>query len=85
MIQECMPDYWGDNLQVQATVRSAHSGGVNIVLCDGSSRFIGNSVDIGPCNQAVLGGVSWPNQCPMSTWDRFIASGDDQALGELPQ
>jgi prepilin-type processing-associated H-X9-DG protein len=88
MIQECMYDYTGDDLQVQATVRSAHAGGVNIVLCDGSARFIGNTVDIGPCNQAVKSAssaVPWPPECIMSTWDRFIASGDDLALGELPQ
>jgi prepilin-type N-terminal cleavage/methylation domain-containing protein/prepilin-type processing-associated H-X9-DG protein len=88
MIQECMPDYWLDPLQVQATVRSAHAGGVNIVLCDGSSRFIGNSVDIGPCDQLVKSANAqnpWPAECIMSTWDRFIASGDDLALGELPQ
>jgi prepilin-type N-terminal cleavage/methylation domain-containing protein len=88
MTQECMYDYTGDNLQVQATVRSAHLGGVNIALCDGSSRFIGNSVDIGPCAQAVKSVNAqnpWPAECIMSTWDRFIASGDDLALGELPQ
>jgi prepilin-type processing-associated H-X9-DG protein len=79
-----MTDYPGDNYQNQATVRSAHAGGINIGLCDGSARFIGNTVDIGARGQTVSGGA-WPPTWPLSTWDRFIASGDDEALGELPQ
>jgi prepilin-type N-terminal cleavage/methylation domain-containing protein/prepilin-type processing-associated H-X9-DG protein len=83
MMQECMPDYTGDDAQNQATVRSIHAGGVNIGLVDGSAHFITNEVDIGPHGQEVLGGA-WPANWPMSVWDTFIASGDDQTIGKLP-
>jgi prepilin-type N-terminal cleavage/methylation domain-containing protein len=82
---ECMTDYTGDDAQNQATVRSQHSGnGVNIGLCDGSARFISNNVDIGAHGQEVSGG-QWPVGWKMSAWDRFIAAGDDETTGELPQ
>ncbi len=84
MVVECMSDYTGDDAMDQQTVRSAHAGGVNIGLADGSARFISNQVDTGPCGQSVLGGVPWPAQCKMSVWDKFIASGDDE-ISELPQ
>jgi prepilin-type processing-associated H-X9-DG protein len=80
MVQECMTDYTGDDLQVQATVRSSHAEGVNIGLCDGSARYISTQVDIGAHGQDVSGGA-WPAGWKMSVWDRFIASGDDEAGG----
>jgi prepilin-type N-terminal cleavage/methylation domain-containing protein/prepilin-type processing-associated H-X9-DG protein len=83
MMQECMPDYTGDDAQNQATVRSIHAGGVNIGLVDGSAHFITNEVDIGAHGQEVLGGA-WPANWQMSVWDTFIASGDDQTIGKLP-
>jgi prepilin-type processing-associated H-X9-DG protein len=75
MKQECMPDYTGDDYQNQATVRSTHTGGVNIGLVDGSAHFISNSIDAGP--QTVIGG-QWPPSLKMTVWDMFIASADDQ-------
>jgi prepilin-type processing-associated H-X9-DG protein len=88
MLQECMTDYVGDNAQNQATVRSLHPGGVNIGLADGSARFISDQIDTGPCAQSVVvpnaTSPSWPAQCIMSTWDKLIASGDDEVLGQLP-
>jgi prepilin-type processing-associated H-X9-DG protein len=84
MLQECMTDYTGDDFQNQATVRSLHPGGVNIGLADGSARFIGNDVDTGPNGQTVRGGA-WPAGWPLSAWDKFIASADDEVLNGLPQ
>ena len=83
MMQECMPDYTGDDAQNQATVRSTHGGGVNIGLVDGSAHFISDEVDRGAHGQEVRGGA-WPADWKMSVWDTFIASGDDQTIGELP-
>jgi prepilin-type N-terminal cleavage/methylation domain-containing protein/prepilin-type processing-associated H-X9-DG protein len=87
MRRECMQDYTGDEIQAQATVRSVHPGGANIGMADGSAHFINNSVDIGICAQQVITGGSdvtlanpWPRRCPMSVWDKLIASGDDEAL-----
>jgi prepilin-type N-terminal cleavage/methylation domain-containing protein/prepilin-type processing-associated H-X9-DG protein len=84
MKTECMPDYTGDDFQNQATVRSSHPGGVNIGLADGSAHFIREDVDIGAHGQQVQGG-QWPANWAMSTWDKFIASGDDQTTSNLPQ
>jgi prepilin-type processing-associated H-X9-DG protein len=87
MFRECMTDYTGDDFQNQATVRSVHSGGVNIGLCDGSARFIGLDIDTGPCAQRVMPASTqapWPAAClPLSPWDKFIASGDDEVV-EIP-
>jgi prepilin-type N-terminal cleavage/methylation domain-containing protein len=83
MMRECMPDYTGDNAQNQATVRSVHAGGVNIGLVDGSAHFISDEVDRGAHGQEVSGGA-WPATWKMSVWDTFIASGDDQTIGDLP-
>ena len=32
--------------QVRHTARSEHSGGVNVTMCDGSTRFVSNDVDL---------------------------------------
>jgi prepilin-type N-terminal cleavage/methylation domain-containing protein/prepilin-type processing-associated H-X9-DG protein len=84
---ECMQDYTGDDFQNQATVRSMHPGGVNIGLADGSAHFITLDVDTGPCGQLVKlssAQVPWPHECPLSVWDKFIASADDSG-GGMPQ
>jgi prepilin-type N-terminal cleavage/methylation domain-containing protein len=37
----------GNNTQTQVAARSRHVNGVNALLCDGSGRFISNSISIG--------------------------------------
>ena len=79
---ECMPDYTGDNWADQATTRSAHPGGVNLGMADGSSHFVSDDVD-------TQGGPSKFHTDPdtpfiMSTWDRMIASADGQTISDMP-
>jgi prepilin-type N-terminal cleavage/methylation domain-containing protein len=76
MKRECMPDWTGDNWNNQATARSAHVGGVNLGMADGSAHFISNDVDVVPPPGAVGG---WG-----SVWDRLIASADDESIQDMP-
>ena len=80
MKQECMTDYTGDDLNVQATARSMHSGGVNLGMMDGSAHFVSDSVEVG--SLAVR--TDWPDTIPMSVWDKLIASADDQVIERMP-
>jgi prepilin-type N-terminal cleavage/methylation domain-containing protein/prepilin-type processing-associated H-X9-DG protein len=59
--RECMTCHPGNN--DQATVRSVHPGGVQVVLADGSVQFISDFIEVGQ----VLG---------ESVWDRLIAAAD---------
>jgi prepilin-type N-terminal cleavage/methylation domain-containing protein/prepilin-type processing-associated H-X9-DG protein len=79
MKQECMPDYTGDNWNDQATVRSMHTGGVNLGMADGSARFISDNIETGgPYHDWGPGGVR------MTAWDMLIASADDGVIKEMP-
>ena len=71
--QECMPDYTGDDWADQATTRSAHPGGVNLGMADGSSHFVSNEVE-----------TSGPYGAWGTVWDKMIASADGQVIGDMP-
>lgn len=68
---QCFTCYAG-NAFAQAAVRSYHSGGANISMCDGSVTFISDDVE----TSGYFG--SWG-----SVWDHMIASADDGATQEL--
>ncbi|HEX6960491.1 MAG TPA: DUF1559 domain-containing protein [Lacipirellula sp.] len=79
MVQECMPDYTGDNWNNQATMRSMHVGGVNVGMADGSAHFISTEIETGgPYHDW---GSSGQNMTP---WDKLIASADDQVIDDMP-
>jgi len=67
VIQDCM-DTW-DGATQQATVRSLHPNGVNVVFADNSVHFIPNSIET-----SGQGGSADPGFWPV--WDRLICSGD---------
>lgn len=79
-VQECMPDFFGDNLADQATSRSLHADGVNIGMADGSAHFISNSIEVGPLNISI----PWPSTIPMTVWDKLIASADGEVIDQMP-
>jgi prepilin-type processing-associated H-X9-DG protein len=80
MVQECMQEYYQDELNAQATTRSMHQGGVNLGMADGSAHFVSNSVEVGPPNVRS----TWPDALPMTVWDKLIATADDQIIGAMP-
>ena len=65
---QCM-DAWGKSGSRQATFRSLHPGGCNVVFADCSTHFISNGIDTsGPWGDP--GPDFWP------VWDRLICSND---------
>jgi prepilin-type processing-associated H-X9-DG protein len=53
----------------QATVRSLHPNGANVVFADNSVHFIQNSIETSG-EDGDAGATFWP------VWDRLICSGD---------
>jgi len=63
----CDPDYFA-----QATVRSQHSGGAFLAMCDGSVQFVSNDIE--------TSGATVGSSC-CSPWDYMIMSADDGKIG----
>ena len=61
-------------------VSSAHAGGVNIALADGSVRYIAQDIDTYYRDQP---GIERPDKRKYGIWERLIDLDDGQPLGEF--
>lgn len=78
--------YWGINQTVvnwqhqNRGFSSLHPGGVQFALCDGSVRFISDTIDF---RANSISGMTNPNQGVDSTLERFLSKNDGQPIGEF--
>lgn len=75
----CMGCY--GKASVQATMRSLHADGVNVGLCDGSVRFLNNSIEhtVKPQTDTEWHVLNHPED--FKAWERLNASADGLSMG----
>lgn len=57
---------------------SSHTGGVNVLFCDGSVHFLSESIE---SSAHPTWQVSWPDTTIDTTWERLLARADGQPVG----
>ena len=78
--------YWGINQTAinwahqNRSFSSLHPGGVQFALCDGSVRFISDTIDF---RANSIGGMTNPNLGVDSTLERFLSKDDGQPIGDF--
>ena len=65
---------------IQATFRSKHTGGVNVVFADGSTHWINDKIDTNATtvNTEALNSIN--NNTKLSLWDRLMLSADGKPV-----
>lgn len=74
-----MPCTDGTSVNIQATNRSLHPGGVNVAFADGGARFIPNSIGLGTVVNATSADAIEKN-VQLGVWDKLILCSDGQSI-----
>ena len=76
LAQQCMPAQNSQSGNPSGNFRSQHAGGILVAMCDGSVRFISNTVQVGDKQPSVYEWAWNGSPLDMGTWERLNASGD---------
>jgi prepilin-type processing-associated H-X9-DG protein len=76
----------GDTIRARFAISSAHAGGVQFALCDGSVRFISENISSNPlaaADSASTNGSIPPYTGPGWVYQNLLARNDGETIGEF--